>query len=396
MHTSLRSTDLLELARRDSRCLEVVLTLFMSFSVVATAAAQAQPRPPARQSSTAQSRNAGKWAVEVHGGVFGDPIATLDDDDVGALPGGTPFTTINGLPSRAVTSWVFGDGAALFDEIRRAFAATHGVNLPAITPLDGLMASRGATRKPSAAFGARFSRDLTSWLAAEFSFDRGPLRSTTSSEATSAIEATRASYTSAFQALLTTIPHTGGQVTVTGSTTGEASDTQTILVANALLSFVRTSRVSVHAIVGGGLIMNDASEFEARLQSNYQFRIFSTYPINESESVTIRFAEKKSAPAAVLGFGTTIRVAGNSGVRVDARVLASRTSATTTVDATNSRVRAAQFVAFPSITTPSLQFSTVEGVRTTLSGDPINGLVTYSNDGLDLRPQVTVGYFVRF
>jgi hypothetical protein len=142
--------------------------------------------------------------------------------------------------------------------------------------------------------------------------------------------------------------------------------------------------------------MNDTSAFEVRLQSNYQFRIFSQYAINESEAVTMRFEEKKQVPTGVVGLGATIRVAGNSGVRVDGRVLISPYSATTTIDASNSRLRASPFLAFPSITTPSIQFSTVDGARSSLSGDPITGLVTFNGEGLDLRPQFTIGYYFRF
>lgn len=143
--------------------------------------------------------------------------------------------------------------------------------------------------------------------------------------------------------------------------------------------------------------MNDkASKIELTLASGYRFSVFSTFPINESESVTIRYSEEKSAPVVSLGFGVSVRVAGQSGVRFDARMLASQNRAVTTVTSSNTRVIAPQLVSFPSLTTPSIQFSTAAGTRTTLSGDAVADLVTYRGSGYDLRPHLTVGYFVRF
>ena len=419
--------------RRHRRAAAVVLTAIAWLAVASAASAQTSPwlspllrqsafaqvAPPFPQSALAQTptgpappqrpgapaapkaRKPGKWMLEIHGGAFGDLLSNdlkfgSTGPGVEAFSTGTPFTTVNGLPSRAVSSWFYGDGVVLFDEMRRSFAANQGLTLPAITPLDGVVRSRGSARKPATAVGGRFSRDLTSWLALEFAFDRGPSRSTLSGEVTSGIEATRASYTAAFEALLATMPQTGGRVTTTVSTSPDASDTQMVATGNVVLSLVRTSRVGVHTVIGGGLMMNDGSAFEARLQGNYRFSVFSTFPINESEVVTIRFTEKKQVPVGVLGFGLTLRVAGRSGIRLDARVLASPNSSVTSIDSSASQVTTPQFVSFPSLTTPSIQFNTLGGARTTLSGAPLSGLVTYSGGGLDLRPHVTVGYYVRF
>lgn len=385
------------IARRTRR---VGLALLLALAAASTSFAQNRPTPapPQVRRAAAVTRAPGKWTVEVHGGVFGDAIGNglSASDALTPFPAGAAFTTVNGLPSRAVTSWAFGDGNALFDQVRGAFASSYGVALPGIVPLDSVMQSRGIARQPAAAFGGRFSRNLTSWLAAELAFDRGPLRSSLSSGAADGLEATRASYATAWQALLATVPQTGARVSSVVVAPDEASNSQTVIAGNALLSFVRTSRVGVHAVIGGGLIVNDASDVEARLQSSYQFAVFSAFPINESESVTIRFSEKKRVPAAVLGLGATILATGNSGVRVEGRVLASRSSATTTISASASQLRGPQSLALPSITTPSIQFSSVASIRTSLSGDAIADVVTLDSTRIDLTPQVTIGYFFRF
>lgn len=389
--------------RVTGRRIRIVAAVVAYVLTAGTAFAQTSPMPtptPRPSAPSARStRQPGRWMFEIHGGGFGQLLSGQLSGQATAIDGfptGASFTTLAGQPSRTVSSWAYGDGVALFDDVRRSFASTHGVVLPAITPLDSVMRTSGITRKPANAFGGRLSGNLWSWLGIELAVDRGSSGSALSSAVLAGADATRASYTSAFQALLATIPQNNGRVTATVTSSPEASAAQTVATASAVLSLLRVGRVGLHTVLGGGYVLNDAPELEVRLQGGYQFSILSTFPINESETVTIRYAEKKQVPAAVAGLGLTLRVAGQSGLRVDARVLASQTSTTTTVDSSAARVIAPQLISFPSLTTPSIQFNTITGARTTLSGDPVNGLVTYSSRGWDLRPHVTVRYYVRF
>lgn len=348
-------------------------------------------RPPA---ATARPRTPGTWWVTGHGGFIGALVSDGESSGAAPFPTGTAFATVNGRQSRAVPSWAFGDGAVLFDEVRVAFAAQHGVALPAIVPLDAVLRMRGTGSSKGPGFGGRVGKDVTSWLGLEFGIDRG-VRSSTPSAIADGLENTRASYASAFQALVATIPQTGSQVTVTAPAVPKGGH-QTVLTGNALLSVVRTARFRLHAIVGGGLLFNDVESIEAQLQGNYRFSVFSALPIDESDGVTVRFSEKRTAPVGVFGAGFTVGTSRSSGVRVDARILASRNTSVTTVDASPSRTSAGERAALPSNTAPSIQFSSEPSVRSTLSGDAVSGLETYKGSGLDLRPVVTVGYYVRF
>jgi len=380
----------------------VILAAAAVFTAAAPAAAQNRAISPQTQesaSAASRPRREGKWLLEVHGGRFGELIPNSlsgGGSGVDGLPGGTPFTTLNGQPSRAVPAWSFGDGTVLFDEMRRSFAANQGLTLPGITPLDAVMRSRGTTRAPGTAFGVRVSRDLTSWLAAEIGVDHGPMRAALAEDTLAGVEATRASYTSAFQALLATMPQTGGRVSMVAQNSPDASNTQTVVTGSAVLALVRTSRLRINAIVGGGIMKNDGASFEATLRGGYQFNVFSVFPVNESETVTLRFSEKPQVPVGVLGLGFTARLVGQSGIRVDARLLASEVTALTTIDAVPARVTSGQPVTLPSITSPSIQFSSAPGTRTSLSGNPLSGVTTYAGSGYDLRPHITVGYYVRF
>lgn len=380
-------------------CLAVV-----HVAVAQTTAEEARPavttpadQTPSRFAAAAPKRSEGRWMIEVHGATFGSAQQrSASTTTIDAFPTGASFTTTGGQSSRAVSSWAFGDGAVLFNQVRQAFGAEHGLALPAITPLDAVMRARGTSSTSRTAFGGRLTANLTSWLALEVAVERGSRRSRLTDDTVAAVEATRASYVSAFQTLLTTVPQTNARVTSTATSSPEASGNQTIATGSLVLSLVRSSRLGLHALVGGGIVQNDAAGFEATLTSNYQFRLINTYPINESETVTIRFAEKKQVPVGLAGLGLTLRLAGRTGLRLDARMLVSEHTSTTTVDATPSRVTATPTVTFPSLTTPSIQFSTIAGARTSLSGDPVTGLQTYRGSGYELRPQFTVGYYVRF
>ncbi len=355
--------------------------------------------PPAPAARTRRSR---KWSVEVHGGRFGELIdaGASRSAAIEAFPAGAPFTTMAGGPSRAVASWLYGDGTVLFDQIRASFASTYGVNLSSITPLDDVLRSSGTTRTFGTTVGGRFSRDITSWLGLEVAYDRGPSETAVDEAVFRGVEATRSSYVAAFQSLLATIPQDNGVVTATVTSTDvEASRHQQIATASLVLTPIRISRFGLHLSAGGGIVKNDVSPTEIRLQAGYRFSLLSQFPINESETVTIRFSEKSQVPVWVAGAGFTLDLWGPLGVRADARVLAMENAVQTTVSSSGTHVTtpaAAQQVTLPSLTSPSIQFSSIPGVQTTLGGGTVNDLVTYSGSGYQVRPHITVGLVLRF
>jgi hypothetical protein len=353
------------------------------------------PPPP-------RARKRGGWALEVHGGRLGDLLSAgaRSGTSLDAFPAGTPFATAGGHPSRAVSSWFYGDGPTLFDQIRASFAASHGVSLPGIVPLDTVVRSRALSRGSTDTVGARFSRDLTSWLALEVAYDRGSSRSTLDSSVASGIEASRASYAGAFQALLTAIPHTAGQITAVAEPAAtESSQPTQIATGSLVITPVRVSRFAVHVLVGGGVLKRGGSATELRLRGGTRFSLLGQMPIDESETVILRFDEKRQLPAITAGAGFTIDMWGPLGLRADARVVATEDTAVTTLSSSathTTTVVASQQVTFPSLTTPSIQLSSIPNARTTLSGPAVADLVTYSGDGHELRPQFTVGLVLRF
>ena len=117
----------------------------------------------------------------------------------GALPPPGPVLPINlvGATTRAVSSWVIGDGAALLNQALSSFRVTQQ-----IAPLDAVAQSVFAKRTAGAAIGFRISRALNERFAAELSVDylHTPLALTSANLA--GVEATRASFVSAWNSLL--------------------------------------------------------------------------------------------------------------------------------------------------------------------------------------------------
>jgi len=355
--------------------------------VVGATSVHAQTRPAPRP--------APKWSIEVYGGQAGSSKGT--GSGLGQFPTGPTFATEDtGRLSRAVSSWYFGDGAALFNEVAADFAARYGQNYPRITPLDAVLTSGSARRQGGSTFGLRLTRWFASRVGFEISFDRSKDPFALTDDAEQAIAATRASFHNAFTGLLGVTPVTLPVVTSTTQLPGSIDETQMSVLVGVTVAVAKPGPVRVLVSFGGGGVFSNATSLVAKLQGNYRFTMLGINPINESDAVTIHFTDKDLVPVGSAGLGVSIDLARRHGIRVEARVRVSENTTRITVDSAPSVTAVAPFIFFSSQTDPSLQFSTTAGVRTSLSGEPVTGLETFSPGGLDMRTVFTVGYFFRF
>ena len=146
------------------------LCRFKPGSFYSSSAVSSTPQPT-RSPNTAGANDVGKWEVEVHaGGVrVGRPTEATT-----AMPAAAePFTTVNGWPSRYVSSWYFGNGATLINENLAALAALNPVfpRSGRITPLDPVLTGAAARSSDAGSFGFRVGRRLTSRFTAELNVD---------------------------------------------------------------------------------------------------------------------------------------------------------------------------------------------------------------------------------
>src|SRR5262245_3755504 len=115
-------------------------------------------------------------------------------------PGAALVTSTPTFPARAISSWLFGDGAALLNGVLAEFGRWSR-----ITPLDPAFAPLPSTHP--AAFGVRVRRRLNARASLEFSVDAlagSPIRNNGALK--DAVDATRASFTPAFRDLFTSGP----------------------------------------------------------------------------------------------------------------------------------------------------------------------------------------------
>lgn len=340
-----------------------------------------------------QAPKARAWTVEVYGGAAigespgGGVIA-------GEFPAGTVLTT-SGAPSRLVPSWYFGDGAVLFNQVSAAFASGFNQQLPQITALDPMLHSAAARRQGGGVFGVRLTRRLTSRVDLEFGFGvtRGTFELT--DEARAALEATRASFENAFTVLFTDLtPQTNLRVTSTLELE-ENRVHQTLLSGGVNVWLTKGARVSTYVSGGFGRVANGGSTPQVELRGNYQLRFLGEFPFNESDSLTIKFIEPDDVWVGLVGGGVTIGLGGRQGIRADARLQMSEGGIETSLDAVTTRLTGTPTLFLPTATNPSIQFSNVSGVNSSLNGR-LTEFRTFTSDGLDTRLLVTVGYFVRF
>jgi hypothetical protein len=388
-------------------------TLFWMFALCPVAlAAVVSP-------AAAQTADSGKWEIELHGGGMSPTNPT---GGAVSLPGpGTVFAT-SGIfspspalvvsSSRRESSWYFGDGAILFNQVAAALAAS---GVAATTPFPGRIATLDPVlgrslgeRRRGGSIGARVSRVLTPRLSAEVSVDYSLARLHITQANSDAIEATRAGFIAAFSGLITSNPSRvlNSLTSVAALDSGGAHQ---LFTSGALIINLRTTGdVIPYATVGASLISTTGKMPSATLRGNYQFLNPSGSPINETDNVAVRDVRDARTVAGLLGGGVTYHVSPRWGIRFDARASLGRNSAGTVVDATPN-VALGLLPAGRGLLNadPTIQFSnnssdpvTSLGVTavaaSTLTGPPLTGLRTFSGSGVSSETNIAAGIFWRF
>ena len=368
------------------------------------ASAPAAPRTP-RANAPSTGTSGGRWEIEGHaGGAFESSAAGGTSS---LPPAGAAFTTYLGLSSRRASSWYFGDGAVLMNQILASFRSITATGR--ITSLDPALTQAGASRSSGAGFGFRVGRAITPRFGAEFTLDaaRAPLKLTDALR--SSVETSRASFIDAWNDR-TGVINTGGGVVFTNPSVTSVSSFddergRRVFATGALtVNLVTRGRLTPYVTAGAGLVANTGGAPSATVTGNYRFTSLNaaapgTFQVDETDSVAIRIVPTRDrAPVGVFGGG--VRIAGSPrwGIRADVRAYVGTNTIDTLVDATPRVATATPSGYIASTLTPSLQFSNnpSTGQSSTLSGPPIAGFRTFA--GSETAPHVvgSVGYFVRF
>jgi hypothetical protein len=338
----------------------------------------------------AQQPPADKWEIEFHGG---GALVTNPTGGTTSMPDpGAAFSTFNARPSRRVSSWYFGDGALLLNQV----FSNSALVTQRITPLDPVVNSPLTREQPGGSFGVRVGRVISSRLTAAFSVDYslGKLEMTGASLA--GIEASRASYSQMWNAILASPAFVRQTVSSTASI-HTVQGHQILMTGTLDINLKTQGSVIPYVTVGAGVISNIGDAPSATLAGNYQF-LFGGSPMSETDTLTVRDS-RANAFVGLVGGGVRYYVSPRWGVRFEVREHVSKNTGNTLVDAsalvgtlTPTNVAASAFG------NPAIQWSNNRstGQFSSLSGPPIDGFRTFTGRGLQSHAAITVGVFMRF
>jgi hypothetical protein len=358
--------------------------------------------------AVAQSTS-GRWEVEVHGGGGFDRMGT--DGQSALPPAGPAFTTAVGLPSRRASTWYFGDGALLLNQINASFTNPVVAISPItgrMTPLDPVLQSAAATRGSGGSVGFRVARAVTPRLGVEFTLDAAQGKVRFTDDALAGIEASRATFIAALDARTGLLTSGGGIVFTNAVVTStaaidEPSGRQLFTTGALTINLARRGRLLPYAAIGAGVVTNVGDPPSVTLTGNYRFSslgaVVGTFPVDETDTVRVRLVSVNRHPLAIVfGGGVKYQTSGRWGLRGDVRAYVSKNTVDVLVDATPRVVTTSTPLGIIASTlTPSIQFTNLPSVaQSTLSGPAIDGFRTFSSSGTSVHVSVTAGYFVRF
>jgi hypothetical protein len=369
--------------------------------------------------AVAQTATSGKWEIEFHGG--GMSPANPTGGTVSLPAPGQVFTTMGIYSpspalvvssSRRESSWYFGDGAVLFNQVAAALAtSTVAMTQPfagRIATLDPVLGSSLGERQRGGSVGARVSRELTPRFTAELSVDYGLARLEITQANIDSIEATRASFIAAFNGLITSNPSRVVK-SLTSTATLEGGGGRQLSTSGVLIINLRTAgHVIPYATAGASVSSTMGTMPSVTLRGNYQFLNPTGSPINETDTITVRDDRDTHTVAGILGGGVKYHVSPRWGIRLDARVSLGKNTTSTVIDATPNVVLG-QLPAGRGLlnSSPTIQFSnnstdsvTALGVTavaaSTLTGPAITGFQTLSGSGVSSHTDIAAGIFWRF
>jgi hypothetical protein len=336
-----------------------------------------------------------RWEVEFNvGGMFGGQ--PTGGSAIASFPVGTGFITGAGLPSRYTSSWMFGDGALLINQVAAAFGGITVADR--MSPLDSMLTAASLERGAGASIGIRVSRRLTPRIRAEFAVETADESLTLSPTASTAVEATRSSFERVWNGIIATgggVLFTNSSIAATVSKT-EPSGRQTFYTGGIEYQLTRNKRLVPYATAAFGVAKRSGSLPETTLNGTYQFLFAGAAPLSEQDRVRVHYSAESTKPAGVFGGGIRYFLSARHGIRAELRVHLSGNSVTTLVDATPSSVPGSPAFSISSTTNPALVFSNTPAVRGNLSGPAVTNLTTFTGSGTAIRTSLNAGYFFRF
>jgi hypothetical protein len=345
----------------------------IALTIATAAAAAAQPR-------------AGRWEITIDGGW---QRASSAASALAILPAGTPFTTVVGLPSRRVATWFSGDGAQFLNSVLTQLGVPAANR---ITPIDGSAGDLLGGVEGGASVGFRVARRLSSRFSIEGAVDLTVPATHMSTGARDAIEAARASFSTALGALVASGPFTNAQIASVADI-DEGSLRQIFTSGRIVFDLTPQGTVVPYFTAGTGVLSTIGTAPSVTLQGRSAFTISGTAaPIAQNDTLIV--SSRAAATVAVLA-GAGAKIGSDRwGVRVEVRARIAREERETTIEARPSTETGSPADAIASYTTPSLQFSNTAAPASTFGGEAV--VATAQAASLQVLPRISGGVFIRF
>jgi hypothetical protein len=334
------------------------------------AGAQAGVVPPAVAPTTAPSRS--RWLVEMHGGPAIDRDPTSGS---GSLP--NTASLVQGLVSASTFS--FGTGTTLFNQS----AVADG-----ITALDEVLTSAGTRRQSGANIGMSLERTLTRRLSLELSTDYVRSRLSLRDETLSGFERTRSTMSAALQQVLAT-GSAPSDVTVTVTRNDDQTASRLVFTGGLVLNLREAGRTVPYVVGGGGVMLKRGSTPAITLQSRYD--VGSPAELLGSDTTTLFFSEDDRAMLFMGGAGVKHALSPRSGLRIDVRMRATRSTLSSFVDLTPSSALVSTGAPHPALQQGALRFDALGP----LNGPSISAAKTFAGNGVRLQTSFVLGWFFR-
>ncbi len=334
-----------------------------------------------------------QWELEIHGGGLLTSSSRNGRSQV-------PAASTAGKPSDHVPSWYFGDGDSLLNQVNAALGPG-----PQIAPLDPMLQSPLLERGSSGSVGFRIGRRLNRRLAAELSVDCSLARTQMSDESLLGVEASRASFVSTWNRLLSRF--TSPQVT---SVAVPGRGGRPLLVTGVLnVTLVKGRRLEPYVAIGGGLRSELGEALAVSLKGDYRFQALSSDPppigfpsappfavlsdYHDVDSVRLRSSGTTSF-VGVLGLGLKHETSARWGWRADVRAHLSRNTQRTLLTA-GPTILSSGGMYGPQLGNygPRVNFGSY---GRTLGGPPVEDFETFRGTGLQAQVAISAGVFLRF
>lgn len=328
-----------------------------------------------------------RWEVSFHGTLATRGKAPTGESRTPAA--GPTFVMADGsTPSRYVSSWFFGDGTDLLNQVLglRGIGSVRALDQPPGWPIPS----------PSgAAAGVRLSRHIKGGIWFETGVDFGLTGLGFDDAENERIEAIRASFETAFGALARSASSVIAASSVTSAVESGVGGRR--LLVSGVVQYRGPERVVRPVVLGGvGVVSTVGSPATLTLTGTYRFTTPSQAVIEETDTTRLRYTTS-SALVWIFGGGFMHDLSRSSAYRVELRVLATAATKTSAeLEASPSRVMTTPGgVVVLNATSPGLQFSSISAIAPSLS-HARTAFDAFSGEGSSFQLALSASYVWKF